>query len=261
MDNQEAKQTILDSILADVSDPQPENAESNFESGAAVNVKRDDEIIDLGDEFDFDGFQVVRREFFAHTNEPSAVFNSCKFYVNRACLQRFPDTTSVQVLVNRETKVLALMPCPEGAKDSFNWSKPTNGKRSPRQITCKLFFAKIANMMDWNPDYRYRILGKLIRANGEMLIAFDLNAAETYQKTFDGSKPKVSRAAIYPAEWQSQFGLPYKEHRQSMQINIFDGYAVYSIKDNTHGEPEDESDPKMNTMKGNEGAENGGIRL
>jgi len=27
--------------------------------------------------------------------------------------------------------------------------------------------------------------------------------------------------------------MPFNEHRQSMQINVFDGYAIYSIKDNT----------------------------
>jgi len=27
--------------------------------------------------------------------------------------------------------------------------------------------------------------------------------------------------------------LPYNVHKQSMQINIFDGYAVYAIKDTT----------------------------
>ena len=30
----------------------------------------DDEVLEFGDNFDFDGFQVVRREFFAHINEP-----------------------------------------------------------------------------------------------------------------------------------------------------------------------------------------------
>ena len=29
-------------------------------------IVQDDEILELGDSFDFDGFQVVRREFFAH---------------------------------------------------------------------------------------------------------------------------------------------------------------------------------------------------
>lgn len=74
-----------------------------------------------------------------------------------------------------------------------------------------------------------------------LMIAFDLNATETYQRTFpEGSKPKTSRTPVFPAGWQDQFGLPYKEHQQSMQINIFDGYAIYSIKDTSASEAADE---------------------
>ena len=196
-----------------------------------------DEIIDLGDNFDFDGFQVVRREFFAHIHEPSVTFNNYKFSVNSACLQKFPETSSVQVLVNQETKILALLPCPDDARDSFIWCKSSKGKRCPKPVTCKLFFAKIVDMMDWNPDYRYKLLGKVIRASGETIIAFDLTATEVYQRTYtEGSKPKTSRTPIFPASWQNQFGLPYNEHRQSMQISIFDGYAIYSLKDNSKQE-------------------------
>ena len=200
----------------------------------------DDEILELGDNFDFDGFQVVRREFFAHINEPSVTFNNCKFYVNTACIQKFPETETVQVLVNKDKKILAIMPCPANARDSFAWCSISKGKRKPKQITCKLFFAKVFSMMDWNPDHRYKILGKLIHANGETLIAFDLTATEIYQRTIvEGSKPKNSRIPVFPAEWQNQFGLPYSEHKQSLQVDILNGYAVYSIKD---AGKDDESD-------------------
>ncbi|MBR0390702.1 MAG: hypothetical protein IJK38_00055 [Oscillospiraceae bacterium] len=202
----------------------------------------DNEILELGDGFDFDGFQVVRREFFAHTYEPSVSFNNCKFYVNSACLQKFPEADTVQVLVNKDTKILAIMPCPENARDSFAWCTTSKGKRKPKQITCKLFFAKVVSMMDWNPDYRYKILGKQIHANGEYLIAFDLTATEIYKRTTaEGSKPKTARIPVFPAEWQNQFGLPYSEHRQSMQVNILDGYAVYSIKDSQPDKSPDEA--------------------
>ena len=30
--------------------------------------------------------------------------------------------------------------------------------------------------------------------------------------------------------------MPLKEHQQSLQINIFDGYAVFAIKDQTNGD-------------------------
>ncbi len=194
-------------------------------------LEKGDEIIDMGENFDFEGFQVVRREFFAHLSEPAVTFVNCKFYVNSACLKKFPDSDYVQVLVNRETRIMALRPCSESARDSFAWCA-AKGKRKPKQTTCRLFFAKIVSMMEWNPDYRYKLLGKLIHANGEYMIAFDLNAAEVYQTAaVDRAKPRSSRTPVFPSEWKDQFGLPYKEHRQSMQINIFDGYAIYSIKD------------------------------
>lgn len=217
-------------------------------------LKTGDEIVEVAEDFDFDGFQVVRREFFAHMNEPSVSFNNCKFYVNMACLSKFPDTNWVQILINRQTKIMALRPCSEGVKDSFEWCT-LKGKRKPKQTTCKLFFAKIVSLMDWNPDYRYKLLGKLIHANGEYLIAFDLTATEVYQRTFpEGAKPKTSRTPVFPAEWQDQFGLPFNEHRQSMQINIFDGYAVYSIKDEAKPEditPAEETQPTSDGTSSN----------
>ena len=88
--------------------------------------------------------------------------------------------------------------------------------------------------MDWNIDYRYKLLGKVIHANDGYLIAFDLNASEIYQRIAkDGGKPKAARTPVFPAGWKDQFGLPYHEHQKSLQINIFDGYAIYGIKDNT----------------------------
>jgi len=195
-------------------------------------TKPDDDFIELNADFDFDGFQVVRREFFAHLNEPAVCFNNYKFNVNTACLQKFPNAEAVQVLINQETKKLALIPCPENVRDSFAWCTSSKGKRKPRQVTGRLFFLKVVNLMSWNPDYKYKILGKLIRANDMEIIVFDLRATETYQRTItEGEKPKTSRTPVFPKEWQDQFGLPYYEHRDSMQINIFDGYAVISVKD------------------------------
>ena len=195
-------------------------------------LEESDEIIDMDDDFDFDGFQVVRREFFAHQNEPAVTFNNCKIYVNSVCLKKFPQTDYVQVLINPETKVIALRPCTEFEKDSFAWCCESKGKRKPKQTTCKLFFGMLASQMEWNPDYRYKLIGKLMRSKGQYVIAFDLRAAGMYERIrIDGSRPKTSRKPIYPSDWKEQFGLPYKEHQQSMQIDIFDGYAIYSVKD------------------------------
>ena len=186
------------------------------------------------DDFSYDGYQVVRREFFAHVYEPSITFNNCKVWLNAACLTQIPDVTYVQILVNPQDKKLAVRPSSEDEKDSFLWCTSKGIKRKPKQITCRLFFAKVIQLMDWNPDYRYKLLGKLIRNNNEHLLIFDLAATEIYQRFLnDGEKPKTSRTPIFPAEWQNQFGLPVEEHRRLLQVNIFDGYTIFGIKEKT----------------------------
>ena len=48
------------------------------------------EVID-DDSFSYDGYQVVRGEFFAHIYEPSFTFNNYKVSVNTACIKKLPD--------------------------------------------------------------------------------------------------------------------------------------------------------------------------
>lgn len=206
--------------------------EENTSTGIAPSV-RDDDIIQE-EAFSYAGYQVVRGEFFAHINEPSITFNRCKVSVNTACVNKLPDIDYVQILVNPSETKLAVRPCKEDEKDSFLWCgiDRKTGRKTPRGITCRLFFAKLVELMDWNPEYRYKMLGKLIQSNGENLFIFDLTATEIYQRVQqNGEKPRSSRTPVFPVEWQNQFGLPVEEHRRSLQVNIFDGYAIFGLID------------------------------
>lgn len=181
--------------------------------------------------FTFDGYQVVRGEFFAHTFEPSLTFSDNKVYVNTACVKKLPEIEYVQLLVNPIDKKVAVRPCTEDAKDSFRWCSAT-AKRTPKQITCRVFYAKLLNLMEWNPKYRYKLLGKLIRSNNELLFVFDLNSPEIFvRKVTDDNREIMSRTATYPEEWKNQFGLPVEEHQNALQINIFDGYTVFGVQE------------------------------
>lgn len=196
--------------------------------------KHDEEESDVifDENFTFEGYQVVRSEFFAHLREPSLSFSGGKVGVNTACVKRLYEVDYVQFLVNPLTKTLAIRPCSEDAKDAFLWCNERKGKRIPRTITCRLFFAKIAELMGWNPNYRYKMLGKIIKSIDEYLIIFDLTATEVYQRIErEGAKPKMSRTPIFPIEWKDQFGLPVEEHQKLLQVNIFDGYTVFGVTD------------------------------
>lgn len=191
--------------------------------------QREIEVIE-DDSFDYDGYEVVRGEFFAHTYEPTICFFQNKVSVNAACLRRFEETDYIQVLVNPEVKKLAVKPSNEEDKDSFRWSAGKT-KRLPRQIRCDLFSAKVFTLMDWNPDYKYKLLGKLIRSNSQLLFVFDLNSPEIFVRREDvvNGKIRTSRKPTYPKEWQNQFGLPVKEHQNTLSISLFDGYTVFGI--------------------------------
>ena len=62
-------------------------------------AKNEMEITDIPD-FNFDGYQVVRGEFFAHLYEPSITFNNYKVAVNTACIRKIPDFDFIQILVH-----------------------------------------------------------------------------------------------------------------------------------------------------------------
>ncbi|MBR3246145.1 MAG: integrase [Parasporobacterium sp.] len=196
-------------------------------------------------QFSYDGYQVVRGEFFAHLFEPSVTLGREKVSVNAACLRRLPDVDYVQFLVNPVEKKLAIKPCEEDRKDSFRWCSGEGKNRKPKSISCRIFFAKIMTLMGWNPEYRYKILGKLIRTESDLLYVFDLSSAETFG--IRSVKGKISsRTAIYPEEWKNQFGLPFNEHQDTVQVSIFDDYAVFridrdeeNIKENKNGTSSD----------------------
>ncbi len=205
-----------------------------------VSGRRIPDIDIIEDEsFTYDGFQVVRGEFFSHIYEPSFTLNLNKISVNMACIRKLPDVEYVQILVHPEEKNLVIRPCKEEEKDSFRWK--TSGKKvSPKQVTCKVFFAKIYALMGWNLDYRYKLLGKLIRSNGELLFVFNLNNPEIYIRVFrEGEKPRVSRTPVYPQEWKNQFGISVEEHRKSLSMNKFNEYTIFGVRETaTKGEPD-----------------------
>lgn len=191
-------------------------------------IKYDIPIYDMPD-FDYSGFQVVRGEFFAHIAEPSISFCNNKVNVNTACIKKVLETDYVQILVNPDDKILAVRPCDEDMKDSIRWCSATS-KRSPKQITCKIFFAKVMDLMNWDGANRYKLLGKLIKTKDELLFIFDLSTPEIFlRQGEDEETSKISKKPTYIESWKDQFGVPFKEHINSVQIEKFNEVTVFGI--------------------------------
>ncbi|MDE7262929.1 MAG: integrase [Oscillospiraceae bacterium] len=197
--------------------------------------------------FSYQGYQVVRREFLAHAQEPAITFSRYQISVNAACLRKLPQVDYVQALVNSDTKKLVLRPCGEDEKDSFSWRANSKSGRRPKRITCRIFYAKIMELMGWGPELRYKLLGKLIHSNVEQLLLFDLTRPQIFQYlAAEQGVCQSGRAPVFPAEWKHQFGLPEEEHRRCLQIDLFHGYALFDVRvpkpPLPHVPPEEEAD-------------------
>ena len=226
------RQQILAELLRSTEEPVAVYPVPGIQGDDPQAVLPGEDVLDFGDSLKMDNFQVVRREFFAHLLEPTVSFYDSKLSINTACISKFPEAVYVQVLVDEDKKLFGLRPCSEDARDSYRCCNISKGKRKPRDIKGKIFFAKIVQLMNWNPNNKYKVLGRLVRANGIYMLLFDLSSFETYERIFaDGQKPKTSKTAVFQAEWKDSFGLPFHEHEQMMKISVFDGFAVYSVAD------------------------------
>ena len=166
------------------------------------------------------GYQVTKGEFFAHSREPSVTIWENRVKFNMACLRRFPGVTHIQILIHPEQKRLIIRPCSPDAPDALRWAKGGGEKDlSNRNLLCKIFAAKFFDLMGWDAQYHYKMLGTPAVYEGEMLFLFQLSAFELFTS---GKKSK----SYLPGEWREYFGTPVEQHEESFKINLAEGYIT-----------------------------------
>ena len=221
----------------------------------------DQKAIELAEDFSYDGYQVVRRELFAHLREPAVVIRRDSVTFNTACIAGLEDAVYIQILVNQDNKRMVVRKCEENDKDALRWCVAKPDKRKSRKMTNKIFSAMMYEMMGWNLDCRYKILGHKITFEDETIYVFDLMETEIFldikgkrskkdtesQTTIENVSnieetassdtdtecsaeeiKRKNRIPFYPKEWKDSFGLPVEEHRKALEINMLDGYAEFT---------------------------------
>ena len=89
--------------------------------------------------FNFSGYQVVRREFISHRFDPAMTIRGNSITFNNSCISKLEDATYIQFLINPEERKLAIRPCEEGARDAVRWCVVRGDKRKSREITCRRY--------------------------------------------------------------------------------------------------------------------------
>ena len=221
----------------------------------------DQKALELAQDFSYDGYQVVRRELFAHLREPAVVIRRDSVTFNTACIAGLEDAVYIQILVNQDNKRMVVRKCEENDKDALRWCIEKPDKRKSRKMSNKLFSAMMYDMIGWNTDCRYKILGHKITHEDETMYIFDLLETEIFMDTKRQKKTnpdsvekkeelvtaetdqtpeqnqeeiaakvarKLNRIPFYPKNWKDSFGLSVEEHKKALETNITDGYIEFS---------------------------------
>ena len=94
----------------------------------------DQKALELAQDFSYDGYQVVRRELFAHLREPAVVIRRDSVTFNTACIAGLEDAVYIQILVNQDNKRMVVRKCEENDKDALRWCIAKPDKRKSRTV-------------------------------------------------------------------------------------------------------------------------------
>lgn len=177
-------------------------------------------------------YEVVRKEYVSHAQEPSITFVGAECYVSQSCMGLFPGVDTVLFLINKESKSLVLLPCAADEPGAMRWCRMKSGKRHSRHLVGRMFCAKVFSLMKWNAGNRYRSLGRVVTEDGFKMLQFDLRNSEVFPLVYsDKQKLTIDRTARYLESWHDQFGMPYEEHKRQINTRILGEYALITVRE------------------------------
>ena len=218
----------------------------------ATNDYTIDRAAEIEKTFSYDGYQIVRREMFAHQREPAVVIRKDSITFNTACINGLEAVVYIQIMIDRKNHRMAIRPCGSEDKDAIRWCIQKPDRRKNRKITSKEFSRRVYEMMRWSDKCRYKILGHKIHFNGEILYVFELDESEIFYERKKKTKEeaikdnnvhnvtpevaaerekeekKMSMKPVYPDDWDNSFGVPVLDHKNTSldSTDTFDSFKT-----------------------------------
>ena len=219
-----------------------QNMDTGHESAVAQRTA------ELEKEFSYDGYQVVRKELFAHLRDPAIVIRKDSVTFNTACINGLEDVVYIHMMFNKELKRIVVEGCDENDKDALRWCVAKPDKRKSRKMMGRPFSELVYREMGWEEGCRYKILGYRIQFEGKTLYVFDLNVPEVFlekkrkKKTDDDietsepvtaqveEQPEVNtRKGYYPDDIANTFGVSVEQHKEETAFHHMDGYVSVGV--------------------------------
>ena len=167
--------------------------------------------------FDLEGYQVVRGQFLtARPDCPCISLVNGKITFNTVCMKKFEEVEYIQLLLHPTERKMAIRPCGKNDTHSIKWRPDATKALIPKTISCPHFSNALYQIMDWNPDYAYRVRGTWAKRGVDEIIVFPLQNAEpaAYMEVVDSETEKVRRrrTTLCPEEWNDSFGEEFYDY-------------------------------------------------
>ena len=165
--------------------------------------------------FNLEGYQVVRSQFTQVRYEgPAITISGERISFNTFCMKKFESVAFVQLLLHPAERRIAIRPCREHDTHSIRWRPDPTKTLYSKSLNCQHFGTALYRIMEWNPDYLYRIRGTWAKRGQDEIIVFNLvNATPAVLITQDtADNPVKRRVSMLPDEWTDDFGDEFYEH-------------------------------------------------
>ena len=169
------------------------------------------------------GFEYIRSEFTTPVFKPKITLDYDNLTFNAACVRLFPESEYVQMLADQRRQRLLVWSCKQFDKASVKWSNIKNGKPGSRNVRAKILCAKIFRMMNWNINFRYKIMAVYQELDELRFTVFNLEECEMYvpqEQTLPDGTVKKKRNKVFPIDWDKTFGTPYAQHSATYEADL-----------------------------------------
>jgi len=204
--------------------------------------------------FSYDGYQIVRREMFARTNEPAVVIRKKSITFNTACINGLEDAVYIEILVNPQKRSIAIRQSDKNKKEAQRWCVDKPDKRRTRSITSTEFTQRLYALMNWSDKCRYKIQGEKKDLSEGTVYFFDLKQCDIiFEKKKMTKKEMLSehsgagvspeeraerqaeeqnmvKKPFYPDDWENSFGVPVSQQRTFDLEMMQDSDSFVSIR-------------------------------
>ncbi len=171
--------------------------------------------------FNLEGYQVVRGHFLTARSElPCMNISNEKIMFNTSVGKKLKGFEFMQLLLHPTERKIAIRPCRKADAHSIPWRTKKGEPILIKTISSPHFSKALFTIMEWHPDYNYRILGTWIERGNDKIMIFNLtNAMPLAVFDADEENRRRRRTAVCPEEWGDNFGEEFYDF--SLENNLY----------------------------------------